>query len=88
MRQNLSTGNQIAFDDHCLGDEWRTNWLWRPGKSPFGAHSRHTYPVVGKHERQPVRHVGVVRGLSRLMRRRMSANRSREMATSAIWKMT
>ena len=39
-------------------------------------------------ERDAVGHAGVRVGLSRSMRRRMSAKRSLGMATSAIWKMT
>ena len=65
MTRILSTGNQIAFDDNCLGDimEWRANWPWRRGKSSFGPRSRHTRPVVGTHEQQPVSHVGMGCGL-------------------------
>ena len=41
-----------------------------------------TRPVIGSSETFPVRHAGAGFGLSRSMRRRMSANRSRGMATS------
>jgi hypothetical protein len=47
-----------------------------------------TPPMIGRHERRPYRHDELGFGLSWSMRRRMSANRSRGMATSAIWNVT
>ena len=46
---------------------------------------RHSYPVARLHVRQSYRHVGTGFGLNRSMRRRMSANRSRGIATSVSW---
>jgi len=51
-------------------------------------HSGRSDPVVGLEKWVAVYHAGAVFGLSRSMRHRILANRSREMATSAIWKVT
>ena len=51
--------------------------------------SGRTDPVGGDaKERGAVAHAGAGGGLSRSIRRRMSANRSRGMTTSAIWNVT
>ena len=53
------------------------------------ARSGRTDPVGGDaKERGAVAHAGAGGGLSRSIRRRMSANRSRGMTTSAIWNVT
>ena len=80
----------VAFGHYALTKitEWsamRTCWH---GKLPFGACSRHTDPMVGFHRRESVDHAGHGFGLSRSIRRIMSANSSCGMATSAIWNVT
>ena len=51
--------------------------------------SGRTAPVGGDaKERGAVAHAGAGGGLSRSIRRRMSANRSRGITTSAIWNVT
>ena len=55
----------------------------------FCRRSGRTDPVGGDaKERGAVAHAGAGGGLSRSIRRRMSANRSRGMTTSAIWNVT
>ena len=64
----------------------RVNGTWWHSILPVGPCLGHAASVVFTHEGRSCRHVGRGVVLSRSIRRRMSANRSRGMATSAIWK--
>ena len=64
----------------------RVDGTWWHSILPVGPCLGHTGPVVFTHEGRSCRHVGRGVVLSRSIRRRMSANRSRGIATSAIWK--
>ena len=72
VAQNRLADKGAAFGNQGLADILERSAIracWH-GKLPFGACSRHTSPVVvGRHQRASV-------GLSRLIRRSMSANRS------------
>ena len=90
VAHNRSAGNTTAFgnDGHTDTIGLRADW-WPPHPIlPFVPCCGCTRPVAGEHRRESVDHAGAGSGLSRSMRRRMSANRSRGMATSAIWNVT
>jgi len=88
--RNRPTCNPVSFgnDGHAGNIRLRADWLPSHPILRFVPCSRHTRPVAGEHRRESVDHAGAGSGLSRSMRRRMSANRSRGMATSAIWNVT
>ena len=80
-----SAGNPTAFGNGGHADivGLRADWS-RPRRIlPFEPCCGRTRPVASEHRRESVDHVGAGSGLSRSMRRRMSANRLRGMATSA-----
>ena len=88
--QNRPPRNPVSFgnDGHADTIGLRGDWLPSHPILPFVPCCGRTRPVAGEHRRGAVDHVGAGSGLSRSMRRRMSANRSRGMATSAIWNVT
>ena len=90
MPQNRPPRNPVSFgnDGHADTIGLRGDWLPSHPILPFVPCCGRTRPVAGEHRRGAVDHVGAGSGLSRSMRRRMSANRSRGMATSAIWNVT
>ena len=84
VARNRSAGNPEPFVKLGLQRNWPSSRLILPA----GPCCERARPVVGLHQWLPVRYAGVGVGLSRSMRRRMSANKSRGTATYAIWNVT
>ena len=91
VARNRSTCNSPSNDGHLRADpdDWGPIGGVGGAEWHFCRRSGRTDPVGGDaKERGAVAHAGAGGGLSRSIRRRMSANRSRGMTTSAIWNVT
>ena len=86
VTRNRSKGKSDGFchQDHARQHEIESEWDMVAFDIAGRAVSRTTGPVVFTHEGRSCRHVGRGVVLSRSIRRRMSANRSRGIATSAM----
>ena len=80
----------MVFDGDGRADTMGLRADWRSSRPILTVAPRggRTSTVVGLRQRESVGHAGAGFGLSRSMRRRMSANRFFGMATSAIWNVT
>lgn len=87
---NRPRGKALTFRGHHRAGTigFRSNWPSSRPILPVTPYHGRTCPVVGLRQCLPVHHAGVGVGLSRSIRRRMLANKSRGTATSANWKVT